>query len=604
MLLRTAVCGLALVACGPDEVIPDQPDAGNAACRFHTAADDVAAPPIVTPRWAFHPWISKDISDAADTRAFVQGFADRDIPVGTVVLDSPWETYYNTFVPNPARYPGFADLVAELHARDVRVVLWITQMVNRSSIDLEPGGDVYDGPAPNFAEGRDCNFFVDQDGEFYWWKGIGSGLDFFNPDAVGWWHRLQDPLYAIGVDGWKLDFGDEYVPGPMVTTAAGDVDHQAYSERYYEDFYAYGSATRGSGDFVTMVRPYDRSYGFPGRFYARPEHAPVAWVGDNRRDWLGLADALDHMFRSAQAGYAVVGSDIGGYLDRDDEDLTGPILPFDTLVFARWTAVGALGPFMQLHGRANITPWTVPDHVDETVALYRYWAKLHDQLVPFWFGLATAAHAGGPPVMQPVGDEASWPGDYRYLLGAAFLVAPVLDATGTRDVALPAGRWYDWWQPGAAAITGGTTLAGVTSARDRVPLYVRDGAIVPAVIADASTGLDGSAARADALTVLIWPADAQTSFAVAADDGTTVAITAQRQPALSIALGATAQPTYLRIRHELPAPTAVDAGGTALAAVADAAALDAAADGWFYDAATRSLWVKLAPGPAVTISTP
>ena len=39
---------------------------------------------IHTPRWAFRPWISKDISDTADTYAFVDGFRDRDIPVGTV----------------------------------------------------------------------------------------------------------------------------------------------------------------------------------------------------------------------------------------------------------------------------------------------------------------------------------------------------------------------------------------------------------------------------------------------------------------------------------------------------------------------------------------
>lgn len=67
----------------------------------------------------------------------------------------------------------------------------------------------------------------------------------------------------------------------------------------------------------------------------------------------------------------MIGSDIGGYLDFDD---TAPVpqpgsIPFDTLVFARWTALGAMTPFMQLHGRANIAPWTVPDHVDETVAL-------------------------------------------------------------------------------------------------------------------------------------------------------------------------------------------------------------------------------------------
>src|SRR5439155_23934661 len=131
---------------------------------------------------------------------------------------------------------------------------------------------------------------------------------------------------------------------------------------------------RRGREFTTMGRGWDASYGFAGRFYARPEHAPVVWAGDNRRDAVGFADALDTMFRSARAGYVVVGSDIGGYLDVDDKTLASVAPDWD--VFARWTAVGALTPFMELHGRANLTPWTIPDAPDEMVALYRYWSSL------------------------------------------------------------------------------------------------------------------------------------------------------------------------------------------------------------------------------------
>jgi alpha-glucosidase (family GH31 glycosyl hydrolase) len=584
-------------SCGNDENLPPgQPD-GDAACRFHTAADEAAPPPIHTPRWAFRPWISKDISDTADTRAFVGGFADRDIPVGVVVLDSPWETHYNTFIPNPVRYAGFDQLVADLHADDIRIVLWTTQMVNRSSADLEPGGDVYEGQSPNFGEGLRCKFYVDGGTDYMWWKGFGAGVDFFDREARAWWHRQQDMLLDLPIDGWKLDFGENYLANEMIDTDAGMVTRQAYSEEYYKDFYTYGASVRTTDELVTMVRPYDKSYEFAGRFYARPEHAPVAWVGDNRRDWVGLADALDHLFRSAEAGYVVIGSDIGGYLDKDDENLGGPSIPFDTMVFARWTALGALTPFMQLHGRANITPWTVPDHVDETVALYRYWSRLHDELVPFWYSLAQAAYAGGPNIMRPIGALADWAGDYRYQLGDAFLVAPILDATDARDVELPAGTWYDWWRPNAAAIAGGTTLAGVTVARERLPLYVAEGAIVPATVASAETGL-GTAQRGGALTLLVWPGDAMSSFALVEDDDSTTTITAQRAPALSITLAKVAKTTYLRVRRDT---NVTDVAG--LDEVAGAAALDAAATGWFYDPADNWLWVKLAPSAsAVTIT--
>ena len=77
------------------------------------------------------------------------------------------------------------------------------------------------------------------------------------------------------------------------------------------------------------------------RWHPRPEHAPVAWVGDNRRDAFGMADALDHIFRSAAAGYVVIGSDLGGYLNLDDQDFSHAI-PHDTEVFNRWVAMGAM----------------------------------------------------------------------------------------------------------------------------------------------------------------------------------------------------------------------------------------------------------------------
>ena len=560
-----------------------------------SAADpsDWEPPPIYTPRWAFEPWISKDISDTDDSYAFVQGFRERDIPVGVLVIDSPWATNYNTFVPNPERYHDFGQLVDDLHSDDILIVLWTTQMVNTLSFDAEPGGDTYPETSELFDKGLENGYYVNEGATWFWWKGVGAGVDFLNPDAMVWWHSLQVPLLAQGINGWKLDFGESYIRTPEVETAAGTVPHQEYSEAYYRDFYTFGAHTRGLDEFVTLVRPWDESYDFEGRFFARPEHAPVCWVGDQRRDWFGLSDALDHLFRSAAAGYVTIGSDIGGYLDRDDTDLLVEI-PWDTEVFARWTAVGALSPLMLLHGRANITPWAVPDHQAEVVTLYRYWATLHHQLVPFFDSLAHQAYAGGEPPVRPVGDEEDWPGDFRYMLGDAFLVAPVLDAGGARDVALPAGpRWYDWWDEDATPLDGGQTLPGVDiTSWSRVPLYVREGAVIPIQDATEVTGL-GTAASRTANTVLAYPGAAQSEFTIHEADDSTWQVTVTPGPSsLTLTLTRNPAPVYLRLcRHDGIHTARV--AGEPLAEFPNRAALDDVESGFAQANGEPWLWIKL-----------
>ncbi len=536
---------LVLQACSGGPVEPDE-------------LAPVPTPPIHTPRWAFEPWISKDISDGADTRAFVQGFKDRNIPVGAVVIDSPWMSQYTTFQANPSRYPDFEGLIAELHAQGIRLVVWTTQMINEASHDLELGGDTYEGPSPNYYEASAYDYLVNGGQTYFWWKGVGGGLDFMNPEARRWWHRQQNQLLDLGLDGYKLDFGENYIPTATIATASGVISHQAYSEEYYRDFWAYGVQRRGR-DFLTMVRPWDESYEFEGRFFAKKEHAPVGWVGDNRRDWFGLVDALDSMFRSAAAGYVVVGSDIGGYLDRDDDDLMVRI-PFDLEVFARWTATACFTPFFQLHGRANLTPWTVPERAEEFTALYRYYATLHHELAPYYYDLAEEAYAGGPTILRAVAGPEAWKTDPRFLVGAAFLVAPPVSAGRSLSVELPSGgRYLDWWNLDGPWLD--PQRLEVATPLDRIPIFVREGAIIPLAISSTVSGLVDSADAG--FTVFVAPGPTTSRFVHYEDDDTRTGIEAETGAgAATVRIARVTKATRLVVRQEVA--SAVTLNGAAL----------------------------------------
>ncbi len=571
-------------------------------CVADPALANPPVPALRTPRWAFEPWISKDISTGDDTRAFVQGFNDRAIPVGVVVLDSPWETNYNTFQANPSRYPQLDKLVGEMHAKNVKVVVWLTPLVNDSSFDLEPGGDTYDGPSPNFAEGLKCGHFVNGGDTYSWWKGSGAGVDFFSPAARTWWNRQQIDLLGQ-IDGYKLDFGEMYIGKVPMQTAAGQKTLDDYSQAYYREMLSFGVAQKGAGNFLTMVRPWDESYGFAGRFFAKPEHAPVAWVGDNRRDWVGLIDALNETFISAQAGYTVIGSDVGGYLDRDDKSLT-TLIPFDAINFARWIAVGALGPFMELHGRGNFTPWTVPDHATEITAAYKYWASWHHQFAPMLFSEVRHSQLGtGPLVLQPVGNAGEWLGDWRYVLGQRWLVAPLTDATGKRAVTLPKGKtWLDWWHLEQAALPGGVTVTvDMTADLTATPLYLDACSIQPFVDGTPLTGLVPTDVGAhDGWLVMAALGTCKTHLFERLNDGGAVAATATMTPAatgLTIAVSQRPQTTILKVRAAA-AVKAVVVDGVDLGA---ATSIAGQPTGWQTDTSGLVAWIRLPAGGATSV---
>jgi alpha-glucosidase (family GH31 glycosyl hydrolase) len=66
----------------------------------------------------------------------------------------------------------------------------------------------------------------------------------------------------------------------------------------------------------------------------------------------------------------------------------------------------------------------------------------------------------------------------QYMLGDSLLVAPVPPGVKTRKVVLPAGRWYDFY---TGKFSGENQTVEVTPPLSQIPLFVRDGGLVPLI---------------------------------------------------------------------------------------------------------------------------
>src|SRR6202012_676499 len=112
----------------------------------------------------------------------------------------------------------------------------------------------------------------------------------------------------------------------------------------------------------------------------------------------------------------------------------------------------------------------------------RQYDELRYQLLPYTYTLAWEARVTGMPLMRALwlhypDDPVARGMGSEYLWGRDLLIAPVFEKGAvSRDVYLPAGKWYDWWT--LRRQTGGKTIRREVDL-SIMPIYVRAGAIIP-----------------------------------------------------------------------------------------------------------------------------
>lgn len=419
---------------------------------------DITGKPSMLPKWAFGPWMSSNNWDNQnEVLKQVELTKKYEIPASVLVIEA-WSdeaTYYifndaeymtnngegnlkydDYRFPDWGRWPDPKRLVEYLHNSNIKCILWQIPVIKYMNGLHHPQKDMDEEYA---IKNKYC--VLNNDGTPYripegWFKGS-LILDFSNPEASKWWFEKRKYLIEdIGVDGFKTD-GGEFVFGEDLRFYSGKTGlemRNLYPNEYIKSYYDFINKHNPKGG-ITFSRA-----GFTGA-----QKFPAHWAGDERSTFKAFKNSIIAGLTSGMSGISFWGWDFAGF--------SGEIPTAE--LYIRAAEMAAFCPIMQYHAESKAefnqdrTPWNIAERTgDERVLeIYRYYANLRMNLIPYMYNEALKSSRTGIPMMRALlleypEDESCFDIYDEYMFGDSLLVCPVTDSeANSREVYLPEGKW-------------------------------------------------------------------------------------------------------------------------------------------------------------------
>lgn len=414
--------------------------------------------PSMPPLWSYGIWMSRmTYFSAEEVNDICDHLRKEHYPCDVIHLDTGWfrTDWLCEWKFNPERFPDPKGFIQNLKKKGFRVSLWQLPYVAKGAEQLEEAkANQYIAPLLKEQASEGSNFSA---------LDYAGTIDFTYDKAVEWYKKkLLKPLLDMGVTCIKTDFGENIHLDAVYHSMTPERLNNLYALLYQKAAFEITKVVTGDGIIWARAA------------WAGCQRFPLHWGGDSASSWDGMAGSLKGGLHFGLSGFAFWSHDVPGFHSIPDF-MNSPINP---QVYVRWTQFGVFTSHIRYHGTCKREPW----HYPEIAPIIKRWWKLRYRLIPYIIQQSEMACQSGLPIVQALifhhpDDRQCWHIDDEYYFGKEFLVCPVMNDKGIRDIYLPDGEWINFFT--GERMEGGKWYDAVKTPLDLMPVFVHPNATIP-----------------------------------------------------------------------------------------------------------------------------